>query len=113
MDSSDPAGAVFAALADPTRRRVVRILAEEGTATATDLAGRLAVTRQAVAKHFAALSDAGLVTARRQGRETRYQLTPAPLTEAMDWIAQIGVEWDTRLAALKAMLSEGSEESQD
>src|SRR5205814_8220615 len=64
-------GAVFEALADPTRREVVRRLAQGGPATATELAGDLPVTRQAVAKHLATLAEAGLVTSDRQGRETR------------------------------------------
>ena len=69
-------GAVFAALADPTRRQVVRSLAREQAVTASGLAGELPMTRQAVAKHLAALERAGLVTPRREGRETRYRLTP-------------------------------------
>ena len=48
----------------------------------------------------AALSDAGLVTARREGRETRYTLTPAPLADAMRWMTEVGAEWDERLARL-------------
>ena len=93
-------GAVFSALADPTRREVVRSLAEESGLTASLLAGQLPITRQAVSKHLNALSDAGLVTARREGRETRYTLTPAPLAEAIDWMASVGAQWDERLARL-------------
>jgi DNA-binding transcriptional ArsR family regulator len=62
------------------------------------------VTRQAVAKHLAALNQAGLVESRREGRETLYQLTPAPLGAAMEWMAGVGAEWDTRLAALRKHL---------
>jgi DNA-binding transcriptional ArsR family regulator len=93
-------GAVFAALADPTRREVVRSLAEQPGLTASHLAGELPMTRQAVAKHLSALSGAGLVTARREGRETRYTLTPAPLAEAIDWMTSVGAQWDERLARL-------------
>ena len=95
---------VFHALADPNRRRLVSWLAERGTATATELAAELPVTRQAVAKHLAALRDAGLVRARRDGRETRYRLTPAPMRDAMSWMADVGAEWDDRLAALRRHL---------
>jgi DNA-binding transcriptional ArsR family regulator len=95
-----PPDRVFDALADPNRRRLLGFLAERETATATELAGELPVTRQAVAKHLAALSAAGLVEGTRQGRETRYRLTPAPLTEAMAWMADVGAQWDARLAAL-------------
>ncbi len=96
----DPTGRVFDALADPSRRYVVEALAQRGTATATELASELRVTRQAVAKHFAALSEAGLVDSRREGRETRYELTPQPLAAAVDWMAQVGAEWDARLERL-------------
>jgi DNA-binding transcriptional ArsR family regulator len=91
---------VFAALADPTRREVVRTLSRRPDLTASRLAGELPMTRQAVAKHLGALDRAGLVQARRQGRETRYSLTPAPLAEAMDWMAEVGERWDERLARL-------------
>lgn len=92
---------VFAALADPTRREILSAVSTRGSATATQLAGELPVTRQAVAKHLAILADAGLVDGRREGRETRFRPTPAPLSEAVDWIAGIGAQWDDRLAALE------------
>ena len=101
----DRGGPVFSALADPTRRRVLGYLAEHETATATELAGLLPVTRQAVAKHLAALGEAGLVVAERQGRETRYRLTPDPLTDAARWIADVGARWDERLDALRGHLA--------
>ena len=97
---TDPTGRVFDALADPNRRYVVEALAQRGTATATELASELQVTRQAVAKHFAALSEAGLVESRREGRETRYELTPQPLAGAVDWMVDVGGEWDARLRRL-------------
>ena len=58
------------------------------------------MTRQAVAKHLSALSGAGLVQARREGRETRYTLTPAPLAGAIEWMTDVGAQWDERLARL-------------
>jgi DNA-binding transcriptional ArsR family regulator len=102
--SDDRAGPVFSALSDPTRRDVMRRLARD-SATATELAADLPITRQAVAKHLAALADAGLVRAERSGREVRYLLTPEPLGRAVSWIADIDVTWDERLAALRAHLS--------
>jgi DNA-binding transcriptional ArsR family regulator len=99
---------VFAALADPNRRYVLEALAERETATATELAAELPVTRQAVAKHLAALNEAGLVESRREGRETRYELTPGPLGLAMDWMASVGAQWDARLTRLNKHLTGGS-----
>ena len=95
---------VFAALADPTRRRIVELLAAGPQATPTGLAAGLPITRQAVAKHLDALGAAGLVSQRRVGRETRYRLTPEPLSEAASWIASVGAEWDDRLARLARLL---------
>jgi DNA-binding transcriptional ArsR family regulator len=105
---TDPTGRVFDALADPSRRYVVEALAQRGTATATELASELHVTRQAVAKHFAALSEAGLVESRREGRETRYELTPQPLNAALDWMTGVGATWDSRLRRLQRHLNRGS-----
>ena len=91
---------MFAALADPTRRQVVRTLSQQPDLTASSLAGELPMTRQAVTKHLAALDRAGLVHGRREGREMRYTLTPAPLTDAMRWMDEVGSQWDARLARL-------------
>jgi DNA-binding transcriptional ArsR family regulator len=98
--------AVFAALADATRREVMAALAREPSLTASRLAGELPVTRQAVAKHLAALDRAGLVRSSRAGRETRYELTPAPLGDAMEWMTAVGARWDASLARLAARARE-------
>jgi DNA-binding transcriptional ArsR family regulator len=91
----------FSALADPTRRQVIRALSQQGPSTATGLAANLPVTRQAVTKHLSALAGAGLVTATRRGREKLYQISPRPLTDAVSWMADLGARWDERLAALR------------
>jgi DNA-binding transcriptional ArsR family regulator len=98
---------IFEALADPTRRRVMRLLAENGPSSATSLADGLPVSRQAVSKHLNALEEAGLVSGERHGREVRFRLTPAPLAEAVSWMAAVGSEWDERLAALRTHLGRG------
>jgi DNA-binding transcriptional ArsR family regulator len=97
----DPAGAVFAALADPTRRRVVHELSKDGPLTATELARRIPVTRQAITKHFAALEEAELAVGVRVGRETRYELRTGAFAEAEAWMRAIGASWDRRLTAFK------------
>jgi DNA-binding transcriptional ArsR family regulator len=101
VSTEERAGAVFVALADPTRRAVVRSLAERPTVTASALAAQLPITRQAVSKHLATLADAGLVEGHREGRETRYRLTPEPLDDAVRWMAEVGAAWDDRLARLR------------
>lgn len=104
-EDDDAAGAVFAALADPTRRRIFRALADRPTVTASTLAAELPVSRQAITKHLVALRDAGLVSAEHIGRETRYRLTPAPLADSMRWMATAGAQWDARLARLQRRLA--------
>lgn len=96
--------AVFYALADPTRRRLLAAVAAS-PATATQLAGELPISRQAVVKHLGALTDAGLLTRERSGREVRYRLTPRPLSDAVGWMAEVGADWDDRLAALAKMFA--------
>jgi DNA-binding transcriptional ArsR family regulator len=99
------AGAVFAALADPTRRHLVAKLAEQGGATATGLAAELPISRQAVAKHLATLGRAGLVSESHRGREHRFELDPRPLADAAAWLTTVGAEWDSRLADLQRLLA--------
>ena len=107
MPAADSREVVFDALSDPTRRRLLSLLGDRETATATALAAELPVTRQAVAKHLGALESASLVARERSGREVRYRLTPAPLSGAMAWMATVGGRWDTRLADLGRRLEEG------
>lgn len=92
---------VLAALADPTRRRLLDALAERGEATATALADELPVSRQAVVKHLVVLDAAGLVGHRRAGREVRYAVRPERLDAAATWLAARAAAWQTRLTAIK------------
>lgn len=95
---------VFAALADPTRRAVIRCLAD-APATATELATHVPVSRQAVRKHLDVLDAAGLVSTERSGREVRYSLSPASMGSAVGWMADVGARWDRRLQALASFLA--------
>ena len=92
---------VFVALADPSRRAILAALASGGPATATDLAGRLPITRQAIAKHLALLAGAGLVMAEPgERRRVRYRLQSAPMQVAQQFLAALARNWDGRLGAL-------------
>jgi DNA-binding transcriptional ArsR family regulator len=99
VSDRDPAGAVFEALADPMRRRLLQTISAS-PATATELADELPISRQAVSKHLSSLSSAGLLQRERSGRDVRYRVTPAPLSEAVSWMADVGGQWDERLGRL-------------
>ncbi|MFN8218078.1 MAG: metalloregulator ArsR/SmtB family transcription factor [Solirubrobacterales bacterium] len=107
--ADEQVGAVFFALADPTRRHLVEALAAEPGSTATGLAATLPISRQAVAKHLKLLGDAGLVSCRRSGREARFELQTAPLAEAVAWIGAVGAEWDRGLGGLRRLLEPGAQ----
>jgi DNA-binding transcriptional ArsR family regulator len=94
---------IFAALSDPTRRELIRTLAD-GPATATQLSHRFPISRQAVTKHLAALDDAGLVDRNVAGREVRYSLRTDRLQAVSAWVTEVGASWDRRLASLKSQL---------
>jgi DNA-binding transcriptional ArsR family regulator len=106
--TEDRAGAVFGALSDPTRRALLTAIAEHPATTATELAARLPISRQAVLKHLNALAAAGLLARTRSGREVRYRFTPAPLSDAVDWMTAVGAEWDERLGVLRRQLGGAS-----
>ncbi|HTQ67077.1 MAG TPA: metalloregulator ArsR/SmtB family transcription factor [Solirubrobacteraceae bacterium] len=95
--------ALWAAVADPTRRRVLDALLDHGEATTTTIAEGLPVTRQAVAKHLAVLDRAGLVDGRRRGREVRYTIRPERLDLAAEAMARVAARWDRRLARIKRL----------
>ncbi|RWZ46239.1 ArsR family transcriptional regulator [Labedella phragmitis] len=91
---------VFAALGDETRWSVLEALGD-GEASASALAGRLPVTRQAIARHLSVLEGAGLVEAVRAGREVRYRVLASRLSATARRLDAIGAEWDRRLAAIR------------
>lgn len=95
--------ALWAAVADPTRRRVLDALLEHREASTTTLADALPVTRQAVAKHLAVLDRVGLVAGRRHGREVRYAVRPERLDDAAEAMARVAAQWDRRLARIKRL----------
>jgi DNA-binding transcriptional ArsR family regulator len=108
-DTEAIAAQVFAALADPTRRAILAALAASGPATATDLAGHLPITRQAIAKHLALLTEAGLVMAEPgERRRVRYRLRSAPMQVAQQFLAALARDWDSTLDALTDHLDRGA-----
>jgi DNA-binding transcriptional ArsR family regulator len=112
-DTEAIAERVFGALADPNRRAILAALAAGGPATATDLANRLPITRQGIAKHLALLTEAGLVTAEPgERRRVRYRLRSAPMQVAQQFLAALARDWDGPLGALKDHLDQVNREKQ-
>ena len=102
----DVEGAVFVALAEPTRRRIVRELAVQGPLTPTTLGARAGVSRQAAAQHLVVLESAGLAHGARRGREVRYELDTAAFSLAEGWMNAIRDSWDRRRSVLSRLLTD-------
>jgi len=100
--SDHRSAAVWSALGDPNRRQIVEMLASGGPTTATGLAGELSISRQAAAKHLSLLTDAGLTTSTRRGRETHYHAEVQRLAEVTKWIATVEGQWAKRLGRLRS-----------
>jgi DNA-binding transcriptional ArsR family regulator len=97
---------VYSAVADPTRRQLLQLLADGGELSLHELTGHFDMGRTAVSKHLAVLREAGLVTDRKVGRETRYRLDATPLREMQDWVSSYERFWTDRLDRLKTFLEE-------
>ncbi|NUW34060.1 helix-turn-helix transcriptional regulator [Nonomuraea sp. SMC257] len=97
---------VFAALASPARRRLLRLLLDEGAQPAGRLAVRFDMSRPSVSEHLKVLKDAGLVAEARKGRERHYRLEAGPLMEISEWLTPYERFWRERLSALSSLLDE-------
>lgn len=95
--------AIFRALADPSRRAIFERLTL-GEAAVKDLTARFDISQPAVSQHLAALKDAGLVKARRDGRQVFYEVEPRGLSPLVDWISQYQAFWKDRLGRLEQLL---------
>ena len=106
-DPEEVSAGVFAALADTNRRAILASLAQHGPSTATDLSGRLAMTRQGIAKHLALLAEAGLVTSDSgAGRRVLYRHQSQPIKVAQSYLAALAADWDGSLDRLSAFLTD-------
>ncbi|MEH6940708.1 ArsR/SmtB family transcription factor [Bacillus sp. JJ722] len=97
---------VYEAVADPTRRKLLRLLADAEELPLHELTAQFQMGRTAVSKHLALLKEAGLVADRKVGRETRYRLNAAPLREIKDWVSFYEKFWKEKAVLLKKLLSE-------
>ena len=107
MPAADRTQPVFRALADPTRRAIISMLAG-GARPIADIAAEFDMTRPAVAKHLAILKEGGIVAVEPRGRERINRLNPAALKTAADWLNHFDRFWDERLAKLKEAVEKTS-----
>lgn len=106
MSENNPLRDVFDAIADPTRRALIRLLAEAEELSLHELTAQFPMGRTAVSKHLAILKEAGLVADRKAGRETRFRLDAAPLREVQSWLADYSKFWNNNLWRLNRILEE-------
>jgi len=100
---------VFEAIADPTRRQLIQLLAEAEERPLYELTAQFQIGRTAVSKHLTVLKEAGLVYDRKVGRETRYRLDASPLKEVQDWVEFYSQYWSKNLLRLERLLEEDDE----
>ncbi|QGR00239.1 transcriptional regulator [Paenibacillus psychroresistens] len=106
MTENKPIRDVYDAIADPTRRELIRLLAGVEELPLYELTVQFQMGRTAVSKHLSILKESGLVTDRKVGRETRYQFNAAPLKEIQDWVAFYGSFWKEKMMLLDDLLKE-------
>lgn len=103
------AAPVFAALGDPARLHIVSRLCQGGPLSIVRLTDGAQISRQAISKHLNALSDAGLVSSQRSGRERVWQLQPKRLAEVRGYLEQISTQWDEALHRLRMLVEQGAD----
>lgn len=106
MNENNPLRDVFDAIADPTRRRLIRMLAEARELPLHELTAAFSMGRTAVSKHLAILKEAGLVIDRKVGRETRYRLNAEPLRVIQDWVSYYKKFWMEKSELLRQLLED-------
>ena len=108
VDQAASLDAVFQALADPTRRRIVELLAREGPQAVSELARPFRMSLQAISKHIGVLAGAGLVRRTKRGRQQVCALEERPMSEAIDWMQEYQAFWRSNLKELARYLEDRS-----
>lgn len=109
MDNHQFTRDVFVAIADPTRRQLIDLLASSDERPLHEITPHFQIGRTAVSKHLAILKEAGLVTSQKVGRETRYRFNAEPLKEVQDWVAFYSKYWNENIVRLRKLLEEDHE----
>ncbi len=96
----------FSALADPTRLRIVEMLASQGQLAATDISRRFPISAPAVSQHLKVLRESGLVAVETRAQQRIYSFNPAGIGEMEHWLQQMRQMWNDRFDALDALLKD-------
>jgi|SRR3954454_24194012 DNA-binding transcriptional ArsR family regulator len=112
MGASSAKHDIYQAIADPTRRKLLKLLSNQEMPV-TAISEHFPITRTAVSKHLKVLSEAGLVVERKVGRETRYKLEPGPLVELKDWLQYFELFWENKLGALGRLVESDETDSEN
>ena len=95
---------IFYALADPTRRKILELLASRGELSATEIYAQFLVSHPAVSQHLKVLREANLVRMEKRAQQRIYQINPQAMHEVEDWSKQLAQQWNARLDALDELL---------
>lgn len=95
---------IFYALADPTRRKILELLANRGELPAAEIYANFTVSHPAISQHLKVLREANLVTVEKRAQQRIYQINPETMLELEDWSKQLAHQWNQRLDALEALI---------
>jgi len=95
---------IFYALADPTRRKILELLASQGQLSATEIYANFTASPPAISQHLKVLREARLVTMQKRAQQHIYQINPEAMIELQDWSQQLAQQWNQRLDALEELL---------
>ena len=97
---------VFSALADPTRRKIIELLADGGQLPAAEIAAHFPISAPAISQHLKVLQQAGLVSVERRAQQRIYRLNPQAMLELEDWARRLRNLWNERFDALEILLEQ-------
>jgi DNA-binding transcriptional ArsR family regulator len=96
----------FAAIADPTRRKIVELLALQGQLSATQIADQFSISAQAISQHLKVLREAEVVYMNKRAQQRLYRINPASMQEIEHWAQRVAQLWQARFDAIAALLDE-------
>lgn len=102
---------LFYALAEPTRRNIVEMLATNGKLTATEISNNFTVSPQAISQHLKVLRDAEVVRVEKRAQQRIYKINPGVMKQLSEWVAKVTDLWEERFEVLEEVLAEEKKEN--